>query len=295
MNDSADAFVTDGTQSLDRASSALRLSEIMAQLEALFAEQKASVVVAQTVIRRIIPFVSEFTLAVEDHLATSAQWTGSVYKLAFIVSATAASLSAKGFCSPQEAGETQPGDGEGGKSQEGTGMGEGTGDANVSQDIEDESQVEGLQGEDSEPQPKDQQKKEGGAIEMSEDFGGELEDVSQDGSDDEEEDQEEDDGEEAPPDEQMGDVDPLDENAVDEKLWGDEKGPEDDSKNDETLDQDRSTEQSKVRRGCCCVNSRFATSNSSLTNCAFLGIRDGRQREGDTSDRPKEGEASARG
>lgn len=46
------------------------------------------------------------------------------------------------------------------------------------------------------------------------------------------------------PDEQMGDLDTSDPSAVDEKLWGDEAGPQDPNQKDEKTNQDRSSEQS---------------------------------------------------
>jgi len=245
LEETPDRYLVDGSATLGKTLQLLRLPDLVAQLKDLFHHSSASVFVSQAVVHRITPFLAEYALAVESHLVASSSWTGAIYKLAFILSSMTASLALKGFCTPQEAGDTESGEGEGGKTQDGTGMGEGSGAENVSEQIEDESQVEGLQGEENEPQPKDQKKSEGGAIEMSEDFGGELEDVSADGSDEEEEDEGEEDGEESPPDEQIGDVDPLDENAVDEKLWGDEKGDDSDQK-DEKLDQDHSTEQSKV-------------------------------------------------
>jgi midasin len=66
-------------------------------------------------------------------------------------------------------------------------MGEGTGKENVSEEIEEEGQIEGLQ---DEVEGENREKEKDGddkAIEMSRDLGGELEDVEgQDGGDDDE-------------------------------------------------------------------------------------------------------------
>lgn len=224
----------------------LRLSAVVSHLDQLV-DSAATNDVAEAAIKRVAPFVAEYALLVQDHLFSLATWSGTVFKLAHILGNLTLSLSRKGFCSPQEAGDQEGGEGDEGQTSDGTGMGAGTGEGNVSEQIEDESQVEGLQGEEPEPKDKDQKKEDGGAIEMSEDFGGDLEDVSADGSDAESDDDDKDDEDESPPDEQIGDVDPLDENAVDEKFWGDEKGEDDDNKQDEKMDQDHSTEQTKVR------------------------------------------------
>jgi midasin len=244
--DTPDRFVTDESSFLGKTLQHLRAEEILAQLDSFLQDAEPSSSLLTSAISRIIPFLNEYTSSAEHHLSAYTSWTHSLFKLTQIFATTTSNLALKGFCSPQEA-QTGEGEGEGGKQMDGTGMGEGTGAEDVSEQIEDESQVEGLQGEDSEPQSKEEKKKESGGIEMSEDFGGELEDISQDGSDDEQDDddKDEEDGDDAPPDEQIGDVDPLDEGAVDEKLWGDESGEQDDK--DEKLDQDRSNEQSKVR------------------------------------------------
>ncbi|CED83314.1 AAA ATPase containing von Willebrand factor type A (vWA) domain [Phaffia rhodozyma] len=237
----ADRFLTEESSLQTKASRTLRLPEILQQLRDLFT-QPADLSTSYLLVQRIRPFLVEYATAAECHLNALASWTGANFKLTHVLVQIISNLALKGFCSPPEAEDAGAGEGDSGQTMEGSGMGEGTGNENVSEQIEDESQVEGLQGEDNEPQPKDKERNDGGAIEMSEDFGGEMEDVSADGSDEEDDDGS--DEEEQTPDEQIGDVDPLDENAVDEKLWGDEKG-EDDSKQDEHLDQDRSTEQTQ--------------------------------------------------
>ncbi|KAJ7288001.1 hypothetical protein C8J57DRAFT_1445569 [Mycena rebaudengoi] len=75
---------------------------------------------------------------------------------------------------------------------------------------------------------------------MSEDIGGSLEDVPEDEQSQDEGGSE--DGSEADPEEQLGDLDASDPSAVDEKLWGDEKGPEDSTDKDDTTNQDHSEE-----------------------------------------------------
>lgn len=151
-------------------------------------------------------------------------------------------IARQGFCLPQDA--TDSGDGEGGtENAGGVGLGEGTGMENVSKEIEDESQVEGLKGDEGEAQDEQAHGGDDNTIEMSEDIGGEMEDVPDDG--DQDEDQEEDDGDEQEePDEQLGKLDAGDPNAVDEKLWGDESA-ESDSADHDQVPQDRSEMQEK--------------------------------------------------
>ncbi|KAG5644766.1 hypothetical protein DXG03_007674 [Asterophora parasitica] len=190
-------------------------------------------------LRRIPPFLSAYLRLVKDQLASHAQWTKAVFKLDFVLCSVITTLSKQGFCQPPESEDS----GEGGDTSEatgGVGLGEGSGTENVSKEIEEESQVEGLKGDDSQEREPRDDKDDGDAIEMGDDIGGEMEDVPDNGSDDGAESGDENDAE---PDEQLGDLDPSDPSAVDEKLWGDEKGPED-GKQDEKMDQDRSEEKS---------------------------------------------------
>ncbi|KAG6906152.1 hypothetical protein DXG01_015659, partial [Tephrocybe rancida] len=193
-------------------------------------------------LQRIMPFLSSYIGLVKDQLATHSQWTKAVFKLDFVLCSVMSTLSKQGFCQPPDT-EEDGAEGDTKESTGGVGLGEGSGTENVSKEIEDESQAEGLKGDDAqeEKEKRDDRDKEDDALEMNEDFGGEMEDVpdneSQDGA--EESDNESD----VEPDEQLGDLDPTDPSAVDEKMWGDEKGPED-GKQDEKTDQDRSEDKS---------------------------------------------------
>ncbi|KAG5638685.1 hypothetical protein H0H81_011065 [Sphagnurus paluster] len=192
-------------------------------------------------LRRILPFLGAYLNLAKDQLVTHIQWTKAIFKLDFVLCSVIGTLSKQGFCQPPETDENDEG-GDASDATGGVGLGEGSGTENVSKEIEDESQVEGLKGDDMQQErEKRGEKDDGDAIEMGNDFGGEMEDVpdseSQDGGDDSGD--ESDEG----PDEQIGDLDPSDPSAVDEKMWGDEKGPED-GKPDEKTDQDRSQENS---------------------------------------------------
>ncbi|CAK5270478.1 unnamed protein product [Mycena citricolor] len=192
---------------------------------------------AQTRLARLVPFLHAYLNFVARQISAHASWTKTLFKLDWVLVSVLQTLATDGFCRPPEADED--GDGDGGKGKEmeadGTGLGSGAGRENVSKEIEDESQVEGLQGED-EQQPDDQQQREDGdndAIEMNDDFGGALEDVPSDGEEDKDGEEDDKAGEEEDgPEEQMGELDASDPGKVDEKLWGDDKGPENSGEDD---------------------------------------------------------------
>ncbi|KAJ1881463.1 AAA ATPase midasin, partial [Coemansia sp. RSA 486] len=118
--------------------------------------------------------------------------------------------------------------------QNGMGVGEGStaGAKNVSDEIESEDQVEGLQGE--EPDTANEPQTNEDAIDMENDFEGKLGDADLE-TDNEDSDKDDDDDEEQEMDEQLGDVDPTDPTALDDKLWDDddeEKDPKDEKGED---------------------------------------------------------------
>ncbi|KXN88102.1 Midasin [Leucoagaricus sp. SymC.cos] len=220
----------------------LSLTRILQQVIALLAGISSADGLKQ-ILHHILPFLSVYQNLVQNQLATHAQWTRAIFKLNFVLCSTLLKLSNEGFCQPPETEEGEgEGEGETLEAADGTGLGEGSGTENISKEIEDESQVEGLKGEDEE---KEERSKDGGddnAVEMSEDFGGALEDVPDDGVDEEEDDRSNAESE-ADPEERLEDLDPADPSALDENIWGDEKGPQDSESKDDKTGKDHSEEQ----------------------------------------------------
>lgn len=221
-----DFYIKNTSRALGDLSKMLHLSSLLQKLEAVVGRLHIGThETAQAGILRFMPFLDRYIDLLQRHLTTLVSWTGSVFKLQYVVCTIVNTLATQGFCQPPDA-ETSGEGNEGAETSNGMGLGEGTGNENASKEIEDESQVEGLKGEngetDKERQDRDQ---EGDAIEMEDDFGGDMEDVPDSESQDGENEGEDDDDDEGP-DDQIGDVDKSDPEAVDEKLWGDEKGPE---------------------------------------------------------------------
>ena len=152
-------------------------------------------------------------------------------KLDYVVLRVFRTLLAKGFCSAES--DDNEGDGEGNSSfqdnVEGTGMGEGDGLKDVSDQIQNEDQLIGLKQEEEDQidDGKGERRKElaeedkDKGVEMQQEFGGDTFDTPQenDPSPEDDEEEEEDDKEEL--DRELGDVG-LD-NIVDEKQWNSEE------------------------------------------------------------------------
>lgn len=194
------------------------------------------------VLQCVVPFLVAYQNLVENQLVVHAQWTQALFKLDFVLCSTLLRLSKEGFCQPPETEEGGDGEGESLEAADGTGLGEGSGTENVSKEIEDESQVEGLKGEDEGDQEQRKDDGDDNAVEMSEDFGGALEDVPDDGSQEEQDGSDEE--SEADPEERVEDIDPTDPSALDEKIWGDDSGPQDTKDDEDHTQKDRSEEQS---------------------------------------------------
>ncbi|PFH53375.1 hypothetical protein AMATHDRAFT_1433 [Amanita thiersii Skay4041] len=191
-------------------------------------------------IKCVLPFIEVYFQLVNSQLANHCDWTKALFKLAYVLCSIMHTLARQGFCKPPDASNS--GDGNGGdEAHGGVGIGEGSGTRNVSKEIEDDSQVEGLKG-DKEDQESDKDKYDGDAIEMGEDIEGEMEDVPDKGSEDEGSNSDGDESE-ADPEERLENLDASDPSAVDEKLWGDEKGPEDSDQVDGKTGQDHAEEQ----------------------------------------------------
>lgn len=188
-----------------------------------------------TLLSRITPFLRLFTDLFNQHLLAFFEWHKATLKLAFVLVAIVKELSAEGFCKPLEDDGKGADDGANGKTTDGTGMADGQGATNVSKDIEEESQIEGLENDVDKEKEEKPEEKEGDddAVEMTADFEGEMEDRGDGDKDDEDEDDNSDKESEVDPEEQIADVDPLDPSSVDEKFWGDENSKEQDPSNEE--------------------------------------------------------------
>ncbi|CAE6410034.1 unnamed protein product [Rhizoctonia solani] len=225
-----------------RVASVLRIPDIEQALE-LFVARIAHMNGRQIgySIDRLVPFLQVYAKLACKGLAETLAWLGSISRLTITLASTIQNIMERGFCKPPSAQD------EGADSKtsqdltEGTGMGEGSGAEDISNQIEDESQVEGLKGEDDSGGKDDGNDKD--AIEMSEDFAGDMEDVS--GDEDQDDDSKS--GSDADPEERIEDLDSAGSNAVDEKLWNDETASEKPEGQDQAEDKNTgSNEQSET-------------------------------------------------
>ncbi|KAF5333007.1 hypothetical protein D9758_015177 [Tetrapyrgos nigripes] len=236
-----DNYIKDDCHSVCELTTLLRVDHLVDRLNDLLALFAASQTDHVPRIQRILPFLEIYSQLVETQLKSHAYWAKGLFKLNYVLCSILQTLCRQGFCKPPDAEQ----DGEGGEGvaemTDGVGMGEGSGNENVSKDIQEESQVEGLQSDDAKDD-QSHENKDDDAIEMDQDFGGEMEDVLDDGEEQEGDDDDKDEDEDEDPEEQLGDLDASDPAAVDEKFWGDEKGPENSNDPEQKTNEDRSEE-----------------------------------------------------
>uniref|UniRef100_A0A0K0EEP4 Midasin n=1 Tax=Strongyloides stercoralis TaxID=6248 RepID=A0A0K0EEP4_STRER len=138
----------------------------------------------------------------------------------------------KGFVnSIPKSDEGQTSDGKECKGGENAGMGEGEGENDVSDQIEDMGQIEGLQGENEKKSDNvpDKQKDDEKPIEMDEDFAADLEDLDLDENDEKGDDNDDDQGDDKEPDVDWnkGDIEEEDEKQLDPEIWDKEEKNDD--------------------------------------------------------------------
>jgi midasin len=149
----------------------------------------------------------------------------STSRATYVLATSLHTLATKGFCSPEPPSEEK----EDNNLHDGTGLGDGEGADNHSNDVgDDEDLSEHAQQPNEENKDKDEGEEENDdAVDIEGDMAGNLEEASdQDMSDDEENEKDEEDL-----DEEVDDIDDLDPNAVDEKMW-DEEAKEDNKEKD---------------------------------------------------------------
>lgn len=230
-----DNYIKDGSRFIIGLASALDIDGVHDQLHRHLAAIPYGEL--QRNLQRMLPFVVRYSALAEEQLAALTQWTQTLFKLLFVLCSIIHKIAKDGFCQPPETDQSNPSS-DTTEAGDGVGLGEGAGTKDVSKEIEDESQVEGIQNNENDTSDArdNLENEDDNIIEMGEDFGGALEDVPENDAQDDDESDGESQGE---PDEQLGDLDTSDPSAVDEKLWADEQGPEDDEEAEKTT-EDRS-------------------------------------------------------
>lgn len=164
-----------------------------------------------------------------------------VTRSTFIFGTSLHNLAKDGFCSPEPPSESKEDD----NLQDGTGLGDGEGANNNSNDVEDD---EDLTENAQEPNKDDKDEKDEDdenqdAVDIEGDMAGDLENASDQDQDDDEDDNDED---KEDLDEEVDDLDDLDPNAVDEKMWDEEAQEDKKEKESEKMPENSTADDMKA-------------------------------------------------
>uniref|UniRef100_A0A8D8RCU5 Midasin n=1 Tax=Cacopsylla melanoneura TaxID=428564 RepID=A0A8D8RCU5_9HEMI len=187
-------------------------------------------------VQQVIPLLDQYCLLCEYFLTHEAASLRASAKLCSILCATFCDLAKRGFCVSDEL-ISDENEGEGQDMQGGMGLGDDEGMNDVSDQIENQDQMEDCKPEGSKEKEEEKDcKEEDNGVEMSDDFSGKLQDIEEnpeEGDDEEKEDENKD--KEEDPDNEMGETDDKAE-KLDEEVWGSDSEEEPEEENDKTED-----------------------------------------------------------
>ena len=193
----------------------------------------------QLLLSKCSAVIDQYVYVVEYYFSLQLATLRASTKLLSVLLNVFNQLLEKGFCRPTELEEdSSAGSGTQFQENESGGLGDGDGGKDVSDQIENEDQLESAKQEGDEEEQEDQNgcKEEENGIEMSEDFKAQLQDKDEGDQSDNDDDDKDQDQEEDNLDKEMGETgDQADQ--LDEKLWGSDEEEDEDDADDAAQDE----------------------------------------------------------
>jgi midasin len=205
------------------------LGDALSRTSHVEANDESGLVAIGAIWATALPIIQQYRNSLKDCVGHYANFQQALCRLASMLADVFCRIASQGFCNPPEDSETPAGTTE--KLEEGTGLGEGEGEKDISKDIKNDEDLSELAQQGDKDMASDIDDQEGAVNMDYDELEGEIEDVP-------EEDQthrDANEGEESNIDDEMGDVDDLDPSAIDEKLW--DGKPEETSKEKEDSKQ----------------------------------------------------------
>ncbi|KAL3462951.1 hypothetical protein BJX64DRAFT_287929 [Aspergillus heterothallicus] len=169
---------------------------------------------AITLLATLLPIMNKYYDISQDIIGRFLKVHRETCKMSYVLAKSFIQVSSEGFCSPHEESTEE---GQTGKLESGTGLGEGEGAEDISKDVGDDEDLSELAQQEQKEGAKDDMDKSKDAVDMDqEDLQGET--GENEDAEEEEKDGEDGEEEEGDMDEEVGSVD-LDASAVDEKMW----------------------------------------------------------------------------
>ncbi|XP_076823935.1 midasin-like isoform X3 [Clavelina lepadiformis] len=230
-------------ENLDVQNFRVKVLNLLELIQKMAGKEEHTELLAKT-LKSLRSIIQPFATVVKEVSLASAITHRVTCKLNFVLLSIFSEVAAKGFCPPAEFEEELSEDTGEFKEVEDAGIGEGQGSKDVSDQIEEENQVEDNPDTKNQDDDNDDIPPEDNAIEMSTDFDGKFQDDAPPDDENSEEETEKEDLEK-----QMGDLGDEDEaNKLDERMWGsdEEEEQEDSSDKKEEKGQGVDSEQSEL-------------------------------------------------
>lgn len=160
-----------------------------------------------------MPILQQYRNALDNLLTCNVKFNTSLCRLTCVLAQSFCQVASEGFCSPADNSSAETGNTE---KLEGTGLGEGSGAKDISQDIQNDEDLSELAEQPNKEKNTPEIEAQDKAVNMDQ---GELEGNLEETSSQREDGDSGSEGEEMDLDEESGKVDDLDPSAVDEKLW----------------------------------------------------------------------------
>ncbi|KAL4933529.1 AAA family ATPase midasin [Aspergillus undulatus] len=211
----SDEFFTRALKSTHLADIGKSLNDVLETLHRIPQQSDAGIPMAVALLASLLPIMNKYHDISLDIVSRFLKVHRETCKMSYVLAKSFIQVSSEGFCSPHEESNEE---GQSGKLESGTGLGEGEGAEDISKDVGDDEDLSELAQQEQQEGSKDDIDKSKDAVNMDqENLKGEEGD--QEEAEDEEKNESDDEEEDENIDEEVGSVDDLDAGAVDEKMW----------------------------------------------------------------------------
>ncbi|RDW90419.1 AAA family ATPase midasin [Aspergillus mulundensis] len=211
----SDEFFTRALKSAHLPDITKALDDVLETLHRIQENSEAGIPLAVSLLASLLPIMNKYYDISQDIVGRFLKVHRETCKMSYVLAKTFIQVSSEGFCSPHEESNEE---GQSGKLESGTGLGEGEGAEDISKDVGDDEDLSELAQQEQQEGAGEDMDKSKDAVNMDqEDLKGEEGEHEEEEEDGDKESGDE--GEDDDIDEEVGSVNDLDASAVDEKMW----------------------------------------------------------------------------
>lgn len=242
-----DKWFTLTQRELSSISKSLHTSSIVKSFEELMDYLSKMSCTETSQVKTLLSFTNIFLKNYQDLLVIVLNKSKDNYvdvsRATYIFCSSLLNLAKDGFCSPEPPTESKDDD----NLHDGTGLGDGEGAQNNSNDVEDDENLDDYAQEPNKEKDdkRDEDDDNDDAVDIEGDMAGDLENLSDQDDNDEKDDEDEDEQEDL--DEEIDDLDDLDPNAVDDKMWDEEAKEDKKEKESESMPENSKDDDVKAK------------------------------------------------